>query len=284
VKDVLAERYQTLRKIYLFYSSGNSREQDIEMSLQEAWQFISDLDLGKTFTSKRELEQLFKKANVGAAIDMSGLDDSGGDDFSKDFGERTLNGTEFMQLLMHTAELKYRDKGEMLSIGEKLRRFVEKNLLPHASWSDAEEFKEIVYKSDVQTVLLPHRSVAAQAFEHYNAAADAKKGGQRKKEDKQTMRMETFVEIIHDLRIIDSVLTHEAVRQIFLKMQDCNSADMGGTRATFHEFLECLCAVGIFKIPAPYLPVHQRIDRFFRQTFTPMMTDIVKSSPSFRRK
>merc|ERR1712224_1074529 len=140
---------------------------------------------------------------------------------------------------------------------------LKRNVLTHCNWSDADEFKASIYKSDVQAVLANYTRFAQRVYMIYRGKDDESQK-RRNKEPYQGMRADVWVDVISDLHIIDSVFTQDAVRQIFLKMQD---AEGDGALLAYHEFLECLCAVAVFKNPTPYVPLFQRISRFFENWF-----------------
>lgn len=266
---LLDENYRSLRKIYQFYSSGDTRATDTEISLDEAWKLICDARLNSKTVTRQFVRQLFTKANIDdeespGSPQKDGKAVAAGSDC-------TLNPTEYVQLLLHLAYRKYQDHGTPL--GDRLRLLLIKHVLAHSNWTDAEEFKEMIYRRDIQDVLRAHRPFALAVFDAYCLRGRRKAD---KIEDARTMRMDTFVELCKDMHITDAVLTHEAVRQVFLKMQDSDDNDL---KASFKEFLECLCAIAAFKNPAPYLPLHRRISRFFEVWFVPSLSDQVKLAP-----
>ena len=252
VKDKLQNNFRALNKIFSYYSSSDSRSCDNEISADEVWKLITDAKLTKV-VSRTALVNLFKKSN--SQLGAPGQ-------------KETLGPQEYSQLLLHLASEMKAEGG----LQGKLDYLLRKHVLPQCNWTDASEFRDRLYKTDIQRVLKTHREFAAQVFGWYIQQSS---GLEQRGSNKPKMRMETFCDLVSDLHIVDSVLTHESVRQIFLRMQDANNPD---TYLEFYEFLECLCALAAFKNPAPYLPLFKRIARFFEVWFVPTL-----STPAIKR-
>eukprot|EP00755_Sulcionema_specki_P001586 Sspe_Gene.26244::Locus_10785_Transcript_1_1_Confidence_1.000_Length_2999::g.26244::m.26244 len=244
VQEALVQHFRTLRKIFLFYCSSDSKARDLEISVEEVWKLVQDVKLSKA-VAKQSVVELFAQAN------------------GREGGKKeTLNQTEYVQMLLLLAGEKFKDKG--CSLSSKFRALMETHVVPNAQWTDADEFKRTLNQADIRGVLKEYRDFASQVYSYYCSKAV---GGGRK------MGLETFVDLANDLHITDSVLTHEAVRQVFLKMQDTYLAD---NRLEFHEFLECLCALAAYKSPAPFLPLSRRVARFFQVWFVPTLSQHVR--------
>ncbi|KAJ9469386.1 hypothetical protein DIPPA_64100 [Diplonema papillatum] len=243
-KKVLTSNFRILVKIFNFYSSSNSREKDTEISTDELLKLVQDAKL-KSVTRDKVNGWIRKATGAADSISIE----------------------EYIVVLL---QLAYESKGEAGDIAARLDALLQNNIIANCQWTDSAEFREALYKRDIQDVLKAHREFASQVFVHYTSGGLVS-GSAKKK----CMKMETFVDLINDLHIIDSVLTHEAVKQIFLKMQVEASPD---TVLDFQEYLFSLCAVAAFKNPAPYLPLCRRIARFFDMWFVPTL------SPALRRK
>eukprot|EP01065_Artemidia_motanka_P016990 TRINITY_DN20554_c0_g1_i1.p1 TRINITY_DN20554_c0_g1~~TRINITY_DN20554_c0_g1_i1.p1 ORF type:complete len:1126 (+),score=339.65 TRINITY_DN20554_c0_g1_i1:45-3380(+) len=277
VRSVLAEHYRVLRRVFLFYATGDSRQGDLELSPEEVWRFLSDAKLtqgkGRDGPGRAQVDDLFRRCNDG------GLSKS----------DPTLNPTEFSRLLLRYAH-KYTGRGPViqrrapgasplkLRLSDKLRILLERFVLQNVNYADCTEIRIAVYSERAQLVLNNYRDLILATFRTF---ARCKPKGWLKSGQTQ-MGMDDWVEVCDCMSITDQVLGHEAVRQVFLKMQDVDQAQGVGQEAlmlTNREFTECLCTIALYKTPAPYLPFHRRLDRFFEVWFLPTFGD----SGRFRR-
>eukprot|EP01065_Artemidia_motanka_P017107 TRINITY_DN20676_c0_g1_i2.p1 TRINITY_DN20676_c0_g1~~TRINITY_DN20676_c0_g1_i2.p1 ORF type:complete len:1215 (+),score=406.30 TRINITY_DN20676_c0_g1_i2:79-3723(+) len=260
IRSILLEHYRALRRIYIFYSTSDSRGTDQELSTDELWKLLGDakVTVGRERPqglSRSALDDLFRKSNDGGGSRT----------------DPTLNPTEYTRFLIRLADHRYPARGANAgkSLGERFRILLTKNIVPHCSYVDVEDLRDEIYSANVQEVLRAHKDLVLATFQAY-----AKSGVMLSKRD-QRMSIGDFSEVVNQMNLVDSVLSHEAVRQIFLKLQDVeyDVAAGGEHTATYHEYLESLCCVALYKTPAPYLPMARRIARFFDVYFVPTFSD-----------
>merc|ERR1711871_602861 len=89
-----------------------------------------------------------------------------------------------------------------------------------------------------------------------------------------------FRKLLKDRHLIDNQFTEENLQSIFVKIQDDDDTTAMATgtggegevdleeamELSYPEYLEGLCAVGLFRDPDPYIPLTSRIEDFFKNS------------------
>lgn len=141
-------------------------------------------------------------------------------------------------------------------------------MLPEACFADSDPFRLCLRDPLVSKVLERRQADMIKVFKHY---------AQMEMTDKRTtLCFKEFMRLMMDCKVIDEVCTHHALQQIFIKLQDEDDTSKGQTEMLFHEFVDAICAVAAFKNPAPYLPLHLRVQPFWQNWIVPPLKKVLK--------
>eukprot|EP01062_Namystynia_karyoxenos_P026952 TRINITY_DN20799_c0_g1_i1.p1 TRINITY_DN20799_c0_g1~~TRINITY_DN20799_c0_g1_i1.p1 ORF type:complete len:1443 (+),score=400.24 TRINITY_DN20799_c0_g1_i1:76-4329(+) len=258
VTTILSQNYRRMRRVYLFYATGDHL--DAELSLQELLGLVQDAKLlrsGGLGVTRQMVELAFRQVANARGV--------------SDFGP-----TDFVAFFLRLAEMKKGGgQGRLVGaqVAQRLRAIVEDYVCQHAMYVDLSEFQTQLYGKDSARVLERHQDIILACFRAFATASV--KGDPR-------MTMKDWVEVVDNMNIIDATLGHHQVRFTFVRMQDLESdpalgmvrTNAGNEHVLKHrEFVECLAALACFKAPAPYLPLSRRLARFLENHFVPTYTD-----------
>eukprot|EP01062_Namystynia_karyoxenos_P004934 TRINITY_DN11741_c0_g1_i1.p1 TRINITY_DN11741_c0_g1~~TRINITY_DN11741_c0_g1_i1.p1 ORF type:complete len:1059 (+),score=355.31 TRINITY_DN11741_c0_g1_i1:69-3179(+) len=245
----LQRNYRNLRLIFRHYGSSDPRSATGDLSHEEMWKLCTDCGLPcKGYFDRTSFRVIFSASNFeGATGKLVRI-------AQQRFSHRAADPAEAFALL--------------------IERFV----VPEAAYSDASVFKSSLRDPLAMAVLRRRSSDMAKVFRHYASLEMAEKSN--------SISLKEFMRLMMDCRVVDEVCTHHALQQIFVKMQDEDDGAAGQMEMHFHEFVDAVCAVAAFKNPAPFLPVHIRIQRFWQNWVMPplrqqlRLTDGVATEPS----
>eukprot|EP01065_Artemidia_motanka_P019552 TRINITY_DN23275_c0_g1_i1.p1 TRINITY_DN23275_c0_g1~~TRINITY_DN23275_c0_g1_i1.p1 ORF type:complete len:1209 (+),score=218.64 TRINITY_DN23275_c0_g1_i1:49-3675(+) len=256
--EILGRNFRALRRVYLFYSTGDHL--DVQLDQDELHRLLTDSRL----TGRQ------------GGLTRQFLDDA----FRRCARDSMLDPTGYVQVLIRIAAdarkgwMRSRSKADT-SLSARLRMIVEDQVSAHANYADLTEFRTALHSEASRRVLDSNSDLLVACFRAYASHG--------RTADSKLMTIKDFQEFVASMQIIDSVLSHESVRAIFLKMQDVDSDACGGLVAgpgsqpehvaSYSEFIECVAALALYKSPAPYLPVCRRLARFVDMYLVPAFSD-----------
>eukprot|EP01006_Ploeotia_vitrea_P034011 TRINITY_DN65686_c8_g7_i1.p1 TRINITY_DN65686_c8_g7~~TRINITY_DN65686_c8_g7_i1.p1 ORF type:complete len:972 (+),score=98.80 TRINITY_DN65686_c8_g7_i1:65-2980(+) len=161
---------------------------------------------------------------------------------------------EWVESLIRLAHRKYRKNNE--SLPSALGSLLDNHVSKHCLQVDLTDFKAQVYSKEVQEVLAKYRHHLSDVFKHWARVVTPG--------HPYEMSTAQWKKLLDDATLVDEVFTHYAAQAIFTKLQEDDSIDL-----LYHEFTEAIVAVSAFKNPAPYLPLHQRLDHFIHSMLLP---------------
>ena len=156
----------------------------------------------------------------------------------------------------------------------------EQYIIIYACQSDADRFRQELDKLEVKAVFRRYRDRLQQIYKQFSGS-------------KGFMDSADFVRLARDRGLIQPGLTESNVKNVFNRIQDDEGAllaaagalDLGtqtkGSNSaaakpkaqlrldlelSFPEMLEGLGALAVYKDPDPYLPMHQKLDNFLRNS------------------
>lgn len=268
VRRSLAERYRVMRKVYRYYACSAPREgrrgaqaaeaSVLEMSQQEWKQFVDDIGVAGRTTPAVDvrLGQLFR------------------------VGKDKLSPQSFTSAVVLLAAAPVTDAiSECNTAGERVSHLIDAVIDSGADYVSNLEFRQACHRDRTEAVLLKYRDTLKRIFVHYacgKETGDARMENQQKGAAKREVSWPEFRQLMVDCEVIDERCPQYAIYQVFTKTQeDYNMA------LSFPEFMDTLCAVAAYKSPAPYLPLHIRVRRFFESTMLPPLKK--KNIPGRRR-
>eukprot|EP00756_Hemistasia_phaeocysticola_P030518 Hpha_TRINITY_DN16296_c2_g14::TRINITY_DN16296_c2_g14_i1::g.11386::m.11386 len=261
LRELLQQYCITLRSIFRYYATSDTRQVDESLSTDEIWKLLSDCRM----TANKDPRNGISRGTADEIVGKAGK------------GKDGLGPTDFVRFLMRLAAVRIKGTSQL---SDKLRTLLEKTVIRNANYSDTTEFLTSVYSPEVQGVLVTNKDWAQACFRAYCKAGA--KGwlaqGKGKMEDRR-MYIDDFVQLTSDMTLTDSVLTQQSIRQIFLQtvLSDEQSSDGSSEMGlTYQQFLECICVLAAFKSPLPYFPLSKRLARFFDVWWTPLLADVAK--------
>eukprot|EP01060_Flectonema_neradi_P027052 TRINITY_DN36695_c0_g1_i1.p1 TRINITY_DN36695_c0_g1~~TRINITY_DN36695_c0_g1_i1.p1 ORF type:complete len:499 (+),score=80.65 TRINITY_DN36695_c0_g1_i1:126-1499(+) len=249
LQEVLQSHYRHLRKIYNYYGASDVKSINPDISYDEMWKFVTDCGIPqKGIFDRTHFRVLFMTAD------------------SEGSGKNSLSPSEFVHALVFIANSRFKHREE--SIVVQLVLLLEKFVVPEASFSDVAPFRKSLCDPLVRKMLERRQNDMLKVFKHYSSLemTDAT----------STMSIKEFLRFMADTKVTDEVCTHHALQQIFMKLQDEDQDAASASELQFHEFVTCICAVASFKNPAPYLPLHLRVQRFWQSWVLPPLKKQLK--------
>eukprot|EP01065_Artemidia_motanka_P046133 TRINITY_DN6920_c0_g1_i2.p2 TRINITY_DN6920_c0_g1~~TRINITY_DN6920_c0_g1_i2.p2 ORF type:complete len:613 (+),score=84.37 TRINITY_DN6920_c0_g1_i2:2020-3858(+) len=256
--NILAEHYPMIRRVYLFYSTGDHL--DVELSVDELFKMFQDAKMvgGKMFSvSRQHCEDIFRKVLDGT-------------------GKSTLHPKDFVLVLLRLAEVKKSWISlKQASCVSRFRSLLEEYLLANANYLGLDEFRRIIYSDKCAEVLDRNRDLVLATFRAYATQGSL---------SNRLMTLKDFTEVVGMMNVVDASFSHEQVRSIFAKVQNMDDGMGAGGHTvlvagvrehvlSYRQFLECVSMVAMFKSPLPYLPTCRRLSRFFDGSFVPTFND-----------
>eukprot|EP01062_Namystynia_karyoxenos_P017725 TRINITY_DN16559_c0_g2_i1.p1 TRINITY_DN16559_c0_g2~~TRINITY_DN16559_c0_g2_i1.p1 ORF type:complete len:1647 (+),score=470.14 TRINITY_DN16559_c0_g2_i1:77-4942(+) len=255
LNKVLTEHYRNLRKIYLYYSTGDHH--DVELSQEETVKMMQEAKVlgakSNTGLTRPTFDSLFHRVTVHR-------------------GEPTLDATQFVSLCIRlAAEMKrgWMSHGKQVGLARRLQGLIRDLLIPNCHYTDLGEFQAALYGDACRDVLDRYQEWLLGTF---RAFATVTRG------DARLMSIKDFTSVVQEMNIIDSSCSHEMVRTVFVKMQDIeNDVTVGIIRGEhslqYREYVECMAGLALIKTPAPYLPFCRKVHRFFEQWLVPTFSE-----------
>eukprot|EP01062_Namystynia_karyoxenos_P017729 TRINITY_DN16559_c0_g4_i1.p1 TRINITY_DN16559_c0_g4~~TRINITY_DN16559_c0_g4_i1.p1 ORF type:complete len:1562 (+),score=477.32 TRINITY_DN16559_c0_g4_i1:593-4687(+) len=254
LNQVLTAHYRQLRKIYLYYSTGDHL--DVELSLEE------------TVKMMQEAKVLGPKSNTG--ISRTAFDSY----FHRLTGQRgaQMGPSQFVALLVRLAsDMKkgWMSHGKQVGLGRRLQGLITDLLIPNCHYADLSEFQSALYGDACSDVLDRYQEWLLGVFRAFSTV---------QRGDTKYMSIKDFGGLVQEMNLIDASLSHEQVRTVFVKMQDIeNDVTVGIVRGEhnliYREYVECMAALAMYKTPAPYLPFCRKVHRFLEQWFVPTFSE-----------
>ncbi|KAJ9461952.1 Fimbrin [Diplonema papillatum] len=181
-----------------------------------------------------------------------------------------LTAAEWVDCIVHIAHAVASGPGDpqpgCLNLAQCLDDFVEGLMKKYACQSNVDEFRDQIYRKDVQAVLSRHNKALQAVFKFYSAFDSSK----AKPEDDDDISFHEFRQLLRDAKLLDGTLTLEAAQELFKFMQqDDGAASDRGQTLVYREFLEVVVCLAIFKVPAPFIKLADRLHTFVSSKLLP---------------
>ena len=224
------------------------------MSSAEFWKLVKDSKIPTKKFASAKIDLIFLKANkeYDEGPDAGGVDD-------EDNPDTELMPAEYVEVIVRMAAGRAA-KGTALP--EAVRELVERQILPNACKSDAEQFRGMLKAKEFVAVMDKHRKSIRKIFMKYSGADLSDKDG-------LTMNRKECTQLFKDALQIGGGFDFADIKRIFGNVQDLegNAGDDAGDdeELVFTEFLELLVCVCIYRDPNPFMPLDKRFDRYVTQ-------------------
>ena len=183
-----------------------------------------------------------------------GKDDNASDEESV----TALSVKHFVAVLLHLALLR---DGTAVADSHQPSRALGKafsHLLEHigplAGSSGIDEFKDRVYRKDVQQVLASYERGLTKVFAIIGGA-----------DDDPEMSFPEFLQMVKDAKLLDAHFPADDAKKLFAFLMDGDiNAGM-----VYREFLEAVVALCDYRCPSPWIPLPDRLKTFLKTIFFP---------------
>jgi len=252
LKQAQMDHYQTVKAMYQFYSTLSNQTPGLSWI---TWQkFLEDTNLSqhKRFQPPAPSLQRSQDRGMGHTIfqQCTGRD------------ERMADGMGpkgFSAALVWVAHHFYQDGCERLA--EQFRQLLVDHLIPWASRSHADPFKQYMLTAPLQAMLKRHHKQLQKIFHFYSA-------GQREENKEFPMLLKDFAILWKDCDMIDRALSRNDISTVFSCCQNVKE-DGEATEMDFDEFRTAVCAVGLMRNPSPFVPDAIKLENFLAKQFFP---------------
>eukprot|EP01065_Artemidia_motanka_P009458 TRINITY_DN14837_c0_g1_i1.p1 TRINITY_DN14837_c0_g1~~TRINITY_DN14837_c0_g1_i1.p1 ORF type:complete len:1187 (+),score=344.91 TRINITY_DN14837_c0_g1_i1:529-3561(+) len=286
VSFAMRDHYRKLRRIFYHYATL-----DRKLAVDDLWRMLSDARIPGESCSRRAIMDVCEEA-----------------DEDRDSAEPRLAPGGWIGALARIAVIRYPDG----PVPQRVERLLTDNIVRHCSGSEANEFRALVYQPSVQIVVGAHRPLLKKIFRHYavngwkinpagrtamgtlrgrveeETPADLRRGSRNlsgwsgsptspaspRKSGKwfkgvQELDKEDFLLLVAEARIRDNVCTVQVVDDML--------AHFGaGAQLMYHQFVEMICGLAVYKYPAPHQPLSRKVDEFVKVWLVGKLQDKVK--------
>lgn len=170
---------------------------------------------------------------------------------------------------------------------DRLEELLVKFILPNASRSDCDSFRQELTTSEILAVFKKHRVPLQRIFRFY--ATTVEEGGEPNSAT-AVIDLKGFVTLAKDVRILNANLSELNLKQIFtnIQHQDKDNGEEQDAEADFEvdydEFLESIASLTEYVICNPYVPLYKRMDQFISDIFIPRAKHLKQNKRSERSR
>ena len=288
IRDGLAKMLQSnfsvIQAVFMHYAASSDGDAGT-MDNDEWMKFAADVALKEPKrVTESDLNEVFFLANEeGRYASMVPRARSIEEEMPADADDNPdteLNAGEFTEALVRVALLKY-PKEPLLEV--RVSKLVTENIGGRGVRSTADIFRETLNEEPVRNVMKRWKDALVKTFQFY-AALDMSTNASKLRET--TLSEKEISALIKDALLMD--VGAGTIRKCFLCVQQRDPA--GGTQLDrtqslartsssavasqdadldFTAFQEFIAAMALHKLPTPYEPLSQRLERFFAGTLFP---------------
>ena len=162
---------------------------------------------------------------------------------------------EWVVALVRVAHRKYNQTNA--SVSQRLELLTERHLA-HCQYPErGSPLFQITRSARIQEVIDRYRGLLNDAFNGYCEGATVP----------PQLHEGEWREMLMECHLVDATFTHSAVQQVFQRAQDMDDVEDCSQTMILPEFLDGLVLVAMFKHPAPYIPLDERLDQFLVVNF-----------------
>ena len=183
----------------------------------------------------------------------------------------------FLETLVRIAHYKY---PHIHRLHLQVKSLFEECLLPYASRTDTETFRNLLQDTECQMVFQRYRAQLEKIYFYYadQDGEDISIGASK------VINCNELFRLIGDCKLLDSNLTDMALRTVFANAQQDDLEDRTGLEEMdYDEFLEAVSAMAAYKVVNPYEPFGTRLERFIKKMLLPKAKGLAKRDQAFRR-
>eukprot|EP01006_Ploeotia_vitrea_P043355 TRINITY_DN66721_c4_g1_i1.p1 TRINITY_DN66721_c4_g1~~TRINITY_DN66721_c4_g1_i1.p1 ORF type:complete len:1131 (+),score=125.60 TRINITY_DN66721_c4_g1_i1:72-3464(+) len=260
--EVVRKNLPTIHDTFRYYSATTANHWT--MCEQEFWKFCSDCKLISIDNagSREYVSLMFADANTFKSLEEDSRPATGATENSQDGVHGTdleLLPGEFLKAIIKISNFIVEDPSQLLPA--KVETLVHGYLEKYAQKVVMEEFKDQIYRPEVQQVLKKNKKRLVQVFKYYARAGGASVPKAKQKLD--AIEPAEFKLLCKDAKLIDAHCSHETIDHIFIYIleKDCHMF--------IYEFMEAIVALAAIKLPNPLQPLSVRVQQFIANMLLP---------------
>eukprot|EP00668_Euglena_longa_P044361 GGOE01059003.1.p1 GENE.GGOE01059003.1~~GGOE01059003.1.p1 ORF type:complete len:983 (+),score=248.20 GGOE01059003.1:135-3083(+) len=265
VSQVVHQHFDALLRIYRYYAA---MDDGVQLTYNGFRQLCKDVGVTAELRG-RQVEFLFFPRTTQSPVGKRLCSPK------RSSPTRTISSvppSQFLACLLHVAVTRYGGHPRAA-----LTRLVEVDLLPNARQCDPDQLKSAIRLLPVQEVLRKNEAALRRAFTFYASAAAGDAASR--------MTLADFQQQLTDAKLLGPVLSMADVHIIFAVAQDeyvGNVSSSQPTTLSFHEWIDGVVCVALYRHPQPFLPVAQRVAAFLEQQFFPGLSALQSGVPDRR--
>ena len=238
--------FPLFKRIFGFYAGDNP-----SITEPNFWRFIGDLGLIDKTLTKVKVERIFVVANRDDDV----LVESGSESGSEEDAENPITElipSEFVECIIRIGDQKMQGK----TIVERVESLVSTTLKTFGNkQAHMNKFRKEVYDKTCQSVVDKYARDLARVF-NYFAKQGKNLDKQAKKNQLKYVGQQDIMSIMREGGVlqgsVDESVIHTVLRSVL--------GDEVSDSVAFHDFMECLAATAVFKIPNPFVPLDKKLD------------------------
>ena len=285
--EVLTQHCADLYGIWKFYTPDGRL-----MSCDKFWRFVSNIRVIGKNLKKGQISRFFNRANslsdeIQTATPTTNSDDEAPVEVAETYNPNDeLTATEWVDIIIHIAY--YRAKGD--GMAARLEELLEV-LKATSCQSNVDEFRDHLYQKDVQQVLTRHNLQLQKIFRHFSKGDSTKGAKPSAAGSDSDMSLSEFKQLLKEAKLLDATFTVESTAELFKFLQENEDGGGGGggggggkdsnQTLIYREFLEVVVCVAIYKYPAPYIKLADRLQSFMTDKLLP---NLAASLPKLKIK
>eukprot|EP00760_Papus_ankaliazontas_P009224 PhM_4_TR13983/c1_g2_i1/m.81616 len=247
--------------------------QHYQRCIEASYNYLVTSKVGKTGINGNEFCRLMVQCQLADKQDRARVLKV----FRSVTGDRDEMGIkEYVAGLACFAEMRYGSQG--VSKAEQISNIIERHLLPFADASDTADFLRIMDDPEIRNILSESTPILRKAYMKYTISLGKTTGGagpvippstsqtsglsggalQSHQHEKEGLTLEDFQTLVRQLHLTDTNFTHDACRDIFIKLQEGPAREYVG----YPGFERLVVAMALYRYPQPFYPLQQKLRRF----------------------
>lgn len=182
-----------------------------------------------------------------------------------------LSLTQFIEALIRVANERWAGDEDLVS--ERVKKFIEDDILPHACSAPMDEFRLSLNNTRVQKLLVTHKPSLLTLYKHFSRTTLIDS-------DELCMSVGDFVAMCKEGNLLNDSLSRSEAERVIAKVKNIfeHEYDRDSALVIYNEYVEGIAAISVLKNPDPYLPLYIKIENFLSaQLYGPFMKVLRKN-------
>eukprot|EP00658_Telonema_sp_P-2_P079143 TRINITY_DN7578_c0_g2_i1.p1 TRINITY_DN7578_c0_g2~~TRINITY_DN7578_c0_g2_i1.p1 ORF type:complete len:421 (-),score=60.41 TRINITY_DN7578_c0_g2_i1:32-1294(-) len=248
LRSVARKHFPLLKRIFGYYAGDNP-----SITEPNFWRFIGDVSLIDKSVTRTKIERIFVVANRDDdAVVESGVEDESEEDEDNPITE--LIPSEFVECIVRIGDQKMPGR----TITERVEALLTSNLKSFGSkQAHMNKFRREVYDKTCQIVVERYTRDLARVFNYFAKQGDKSPDRHAKKAQSKYVTQHDIMTIMRDGGVLQGSIDEGIVNTVIRSVM---GEDGGADNVAFHDFMECLAATSVFKVPNPFVPLDKKLE------------------------